>query len=101
MSNHLQTVRQLVARAYQLRKAKEQYHAWGYVYLFKGEWAGWSADFPDPSRWCPGVIAVSPGGAVYLLVGGNVNDGANDLFLLHPGTDSEGFTGNSMCSPAP
>lgn len=90
----------VVAQAQRFRETEELCRDRGYVYVYRGKWAGWSADYPDPHRWCPGVVAVSPGGAAYLLVGGNDNDGANDLFLLHPGTDSNGFLGDSVCSPA-
>lgn len=79
----LHTIQRLAVQVRRLRETEELCHQWGYVYLYGGKWAGWTAAFPEPRRWCPGVVAVSSTGDVYLMVGGNDHDGANAAIPLH------------------
>jgi len=71
----------VVAQAQQIRDTEGGlWH--GYIYIYRGEYAGWAAGDPEPWKWCPGVLAISPDSSVYLLAGGNDNDGATETIRL-------------------
>ena len=71
----------------------------GYIYIYRGEYTGWTAGEPEPRKWCPGVLAISPDANVYLLAGGNDDDGATEMILLVPEPvptrPSRSLTGNN------